>query len=84
MFDQGQYGRAMAIATVPFATVMLAGLGIPHRRAGPDERPTTLARLAAYACAGCVTLLCLYPYLRMLLGACRSTETILSSPALAG
>jgi ABC-type glycerol-3-phosphate transport system permease component len=37
-------------------------------------------RVLAYAAAGFVSLLCLYPYWWMLVSAFRSTEAILSAP----
>jgi ABC-type glycerol-3-phosphate transport system permease component len=43
-------------------------------------RITIPARIAAYACAILISLLFLYPYLWMLLGAFRSTTEILSAP----
>jgi ABC-type glycerol-3-phosphate transport system permease component len=43
-------------------------------------RITLTARIAAYACAILISLLFLYPYLWMLLGAFRSTSEILSAP----
>ncbi len=43
-------------------------------------RPRPLARIAAWAVAGTVSLLFLYPYLWMALGSMRSTRAILSAP----
>jgi ABC-type glycerol-3-phosphate transport system permease component len=43
-------------------------------------KPRTVPRIAAYGCASLISLLFLYPYLWMVLGAFRSTAEILSAP----
>ena len=66
------------MATVLFGIVMLAGLGTYAAcGAGAAMKPL---QIAAYGCAILVSLLFLYPYIWMVLGAFRSTGEILSAP----